>query len=129
MATYGHRFAMANQPATGLARLLNAARFSLQGLRATYQNEEAFRQECLLLAVAIPLALWLGDTAFERVALIAAVLLVMVVEVLNSAIESVVDRISDEHHSLSGRAKDQASAAVLLSVLIAVAIWLAVLLG
>jgi len=71
VATYGHRFAMANQPATGLARLLNAARFSLQGLRATYQNEEAFRQECLLLAVAIPLALWLGDTAFERVALIS----------------------------------------------------------
>lgn len=120
---------MANQPATGLKRIVNAARFSIKGLRATYANEEAFRQECLLLAVAVPLAFWVGDSALEVVLLITAVVFVMVVELLNSAIETVVDRISDEHHTLSGRAKDQGSAAVLFSVLIAVAIWLTVLLG
>ncbi len=118
---------MANQRATGIQRLINAARYSANGLRATFQHEEAFKQECVLLVVALPLAGLIADTALQFALLIGSIVLVMAVEVLNSAIESVVDRISEEQHPLSGRAKDQASAAVLLTVLIAVLIWIAVL--
>ncbi|MEM9602279.1 MAG: diacylglycerol kinase [Pseudomonadota bacterium] len=120
---------MSQYTATGLTRLVNAARFSWQGLVATFRHEAAFRQECLLLALATPCALWLGDTALERLLLVASIGLLMVVELLNSAVESVVDRVGEEHHTLSGRAKDQGSAAVLLTVLVVVATWLTVALG
>ena len=107
----------------GLRRLVNACRFSWQGLCATYQHEEAFRQEVWLLVVAVPLALWLGDNAIERVLLMGSVLLLLIVELFNSAIEAVVDRISLEKHELSGRAKDMGSAAVLLTSILVLLVW------
>jgi diacylglycerol kinase (ATP) len=108
---------------TGLKRIVNATFFSLAGLRAAWKNEAAFRQECLLAFVMLPISFWLGRTAVERSLLIASVLLVLVVELLNSAVESVVDRIGTDHHSLSGRAKDQGSAAVLMSLTLTVVVW------
>ncbi|MEM7376500.1 MAG: diacylglycerol kinase [Pseudomonadota bacterium] len=120
---------MTQYTATGIKRLANAARYSWQGLLATFKHEEAFRQECLLFALALPCALWLGDTALERLLLVASIVVLMVVELLNSAIESVVDRVGEEHHALSGRAKDQGSAAVLLTVALVIATWLGVAIG
>lgn len=114
---------MAHQKATGLRRIFNAYRFSLAGLRACFQHEEAFRQEVFLLVPLLPLALWLGRSGVERASLLASLLIVPVVELLNSAIEANVDRVSLERHELSGRAKDIASAAVLLSILLAGAVW------
>jgi len=102
----------------GLKRLLAATGFSLIGIRTAWQSEEAFRQEVLLAAVLLPAALWLGTTAVERVLLAATVLLVLIVELLNTAVEYTVDRIGTDHHELSGRAKDIGSAAVLLSLLL-----------
>ncbi len=102
---------------TGLRRLINAFGYSLDGLRAAYLNEDAFRQEVRLALLLIPLALVLGRTSIERALMIACVLLVIVVELLNSAVEATVDRISLDHHLLAKRAKDIGSAAVLLSLL------------
>jgi len=113
--------AMANN--TGLKRIVNALFFSLAGLRAAWQQEAAFRQECVLCAVLVPLAFWLGQSAVERSLLIASCVLVLIVELLNSAVEAVVDRIGTDHHKLSGRAKDQGSAAVLVSLALTVSIW------
>ncbi|HHL18216.1 MAG TPA: diacylglycerol kinase [Thiothrix sp.] len=115
---------MANNENKGIQRLLNASRYSWQGIKAAYKHEEAFRQEVWLFIVAVPLALWLGETAIEKSLMIVSVLLVMIVEILNSAIEAVVDRFGGEIHELSGRAKDMGSAAVTLSLLNAVIIWL-----
>src|SRR5262245_4853000 len=95
----------------GLARLVAASGFSAAGLRAAWKAEEAFRQESALALVLLPVALWLGQTMLQRVALIGVCLLVLIVELLNSAVESVVDRIGHEHHVLSGQAKDMGSAA------------------
>ena len=114
---------MANQNAKGLKRLINACYFSVAGFRATWQHEEAFRQEVLLLVLAVPLALTLVEGAVERILLIGSVVMVLVVELLNSAIEAVVDRVGLEHHELSGRAKDIGSAAVMLSLIWAAVIW------
>jgi len=108
---------------TGVKRLLNAWIFSWQGFRAAFRYEEAFRQEVFILIIAIPLALWLGESNVEKVLLIGSVLLLMIVELLNSAIEAVVDRISDDWSALAGRAKDMASAAVLLTMLNALLVW------
>lgn len=108
---------------TGLKRIVNATFFSVAGLRAAWKNEAAFRQECVLAFVLLPAAFWLGQTAVERSLLIGSVLLVLIVELLNSAVESVVDRIGTDHHSLSGRAKDQGSAAVLVSLTLTVTVW------
>lgn len=119
---------MADNPNKGLKRLSNAMRFSWQGVRSAYKHEEAFRQEVLLLAVAIPLALWLGDSGLEKGLMISSVLLVLIVEILNSAIEAVVDRFGGGMHELSGRAKDMGSAAVTLALLNAAIIWLFILL-
>ncbi len=116
------------QQRRGLARLWWALRYSWQGLRATYRHEEAFRLELWSLPVLVPLAVWLADGAGELAALLGSVLFVLIVELLNTAIESAIDRIGSEPHPLSGRAKDQASAAVLLSLLLAAGVWLAVLL-
>lgn len=110
----------------GWRRVLAAAFFSLAGLRAAWRHEAAFRQELLLAVILVPLAFWLGETPLQRLLLLGPWLLVLVVELLNSAIEAVVDRIGPEHHPLSGRAKDLASAAVLLSLLLAAATWVVV---
>ena len=114
-----------NKPAnnTGLTRLRNAAIFSSQGLRACFRTEEAFRQEVLLAIALVPLGLWLGNGASEKILLAGSVLLLMIVELLNSAIERIVDRIGTERHQLSGEAKDIGSAAVLLAMMIVVLVW------
>lgn len=119
---------MANQNAKGLKRLVNACFFSVAGFKATWQHEEAFRQEVMLFLVCTPLAIWLGETAIEKVLLIGSVVLVLLVELLNSAVEAVVDRVGFEHHELSGRAKDIGSAAVMLSLIWAAVTWAWILL-
>jgi diacylglycerol kinase (ATP) len=119
---------MANQNAKGLKRLINACYFSAAGFKATWTHEEAFRQEVILFIVTTPLALWLGHTAIEKVLLIGSIVLVLLVELLNSAVEAVVDRVGLEHHELSGRAKDIGSAAVMLSLIWAAATWALILL-
>lgn len=108
---------------TGLKRVVYAAGYSWKGFKSTWKHEAAFRQEVILFILISPLIFWLGDTASERAILIAVLLLVLVVELLNSAVESVVDRVGDEYHKLSGRAKDQGSAAVFLSFAIAIVVW------
>ena len=113
---------------TGLRRLMNAAGYSIEGLAAAARHEDAFRQELALAAVLVPLGLWLGKTGVERALLVASVLLVLVVELLNSAIEATVDRVSLDHHRLAKRAKDLGSAAVMLSLVNVAAVWLLVLL-
>ena len=112
----------------GLRRLRNAAGFSCQGLGAACRFEAAFRQELFASLVLVPLALWLGQTGLERALLILVWLVVLITELLNSSIETVVDRISDEHHILAGRAKDIGSAAVLIALINAVVVWMLVLL-
>lgn len=119
---------MANQNAKGLKRLVNACYFSAAGFKATWQHEEAFRQEVMLFIVTTPLALWLGHSAIEKVLMIGSVVLVLLVELLNSAVEAVVDRVGFEHHELSGRAKDIGSAAVMLSLIWAAITWSLILL-
>ncbi|MEW8624879.1 MAG: diacylglycerol kinase [Candidatus Thiodiazotropha sp.] len=99
----------------------------MKGFRSTYKNEEAFRQEVLLTIILAPLGLWLGDNSIEKILLVGPLLIVLIVELLNSAIESVVDRISTENHKLSGRAKDQGSAAVLVSLMLVALCWIMVL--
>ena len=120
---------MGNQTHKGWRRLLNAAGYSWAGLKAAWRNEEAFRQEGLLCASLVPVALWLGDNAVERALLIGSLLLVMMVELLNSAIEAAIDRIGPERHELSGRAKDIGSSAVMLSLVWAAVTWTYILLG
>jgi diacylglycerol kinase (ATP) len=112
----------------GIRRLINAARWSIKGFRSTFRNEEAFRQELLLLPILAPLGYWLGQTGVERALLIGSLFIVLIVELLNSAVESVVDRIGPEQHKLSGRAKDQGSAAVFLALLLVALTWVLVLL-
>ncbi len=114
---------------TGLRRVWNALHYSLDGLRAAYACEDAFRQESLLAALLIPLAFFLPVSGIGRAAMIASVILVLIVELLNSAIEAVVDRISLDRHHLSKRAKDVGSAAVLLSLLNVAVVWGCVLFG
>lgn len=118
---------MANHNARGWRRLVNAFRFSMSGFRACFRFEEAFRQELFALIPLGPLALWLGDTPVERALLVGSLLLVPIVELLNSAIEANVDRVGYERHELSARAKDIASAAVLSSIGYTVVIWAIVL--
>ena len=114
---------------TGLARLGSPLRYSVDGLQATYQYEAAFRQEVIVAAVLIPLALWLSVSVSSKLLMIASVVLVLIVELLNSAIEAAVDRISPETHELAKRAKDAGSAAVRVAIANAVVVWLLVLLG
>ena len=118
---------MANQNAKGLKRIINAFFFSLAGFKATWSHEEAFKQEVILFIVTTPLAIWLGETPVEKLLLIGSVVLVLVVELLNSAVEAVVDRVGFDYHELSGRAKDIGSAAVMLSLLWAVVTWTLIL--
>ena len=111
----------------GLTRLINALGYSRDGLAAAWKNEAAFREEVLLAAIAIPLAIVLGKTGIERALLIGAILLILIVEILNSGLEAVVDKASPEKHELAKRAKDMGSAAVLLSLVNAAVIWACVL--
>lgn len=114
---------MAKAGNTGVRRIVNATFFSLAGLRTAWRSEAAFRQECALAVVMIPLGVWLGDNAVERVLLIGSCLLVLIVELLNSAVEFVVDRVGTDHHELSGHAKDLGSAAVFVSLALLLVTW------
>jgi diacylglycerol kinase (ATP) len=109
------------------ARLFHAARYSLQGLKAAFQLEASFRTSCLCCLLGIPLAFYFGETGVERALLLGSLFLVLIVELANSAIEVAVDRIGEEPHSLSGRAKDMSSAAVFLAMLNVVVIWAVIL--
>ena len=113
----------------GLARLFNALRYSLQGLGAALKHEAAFRQELLLCLVLVPIAIWAGNTLAEQLLLIATLFFVLVVELLNSALEAIADSVTLEQHPLIGRAKDLGSAAVLLAMIGAAIVWIAVLTG
>ncbi|MGD9834155.1 MAG: diacylglycerol kinase [Piscinibacter sp.] len=112
---------------TGIERIIRAAGYSVAGIQAAYRGESAFRQEFWLAVVMLPAAFWLGRDWVEVALLAGSVILVLIVELLNSAIEAAIDRISFELHELSKRAKDIASAAVMLSLLLCAAIWLAAL--
>ncbi len=114
---------------TGLRRVLNAAIYSWAGLGAALKHEDAFRQEAFLALLLIPLALYLGETGIGRALMIGAILLVLVVELLNSALEATLDRVSIEHHPLIKRAKDMGSAAVTIALVNVVVVWSLVLLG
>ncbi len=108
---------------TGLPRIIDAVGYSWKGLQAAFKHEAAFRQELILGLVLIPVAIWLGQTAVEYALMFGSLLLVIIVEILNSAIEAVVDRTGNEYHELSGRAKDMGSAAVMLALLNVFVIW------
>ncbi|MGM9481271.1 diacylglycerol kinase [Roseateles sp. NT4] len=108
---------------TGFDRVIHAAGYSWAGLKAAYTGESAFRQETWLCVIAAPLAFWLAKTWEQAALLLGSLLLILIVELLNSAIEAVVDRVSFERHELSKRAKDIASAAVLMALVLAAGIW------
>jgi diacylglycerol kinase (ATP) len=118
---------MADRGDTGIKRVIRAGGYSWKGFVAAFRNEAAFRQELALTVLLLPLAFWLGDNALERALLIAVWLLVPTVELLNSGIEAVVDRISAERHPLAGRAKDVGSAAVFLAFSNAAIVWAVIL--
>lgn len=108
---------------TGLRRVINATGYSLCGLKSAWQTEAAFRQEALLMVILLPMAILLGKNGVERALLISVCLVVLIAELLNSAIEAVVDRIGLEHHPLAGAAKDLGSAAVFVSLVMVVMVW------
>ena len=114
---------MAKPGATGVTRIINATGYSMKGLKSAWINEAAFRQELVLVLALMPLAGWLGNSLNEILLLICISWLVVIVEVLNSAIEAVVDRIGSEHHELSGRAKDLGSAAVFIALALDALVW------
>ncbi len=114
---------------TGIMRLVYASQYSWQGFRSALVNEAAFLQEFIGLILLSGLSFFLDVSNYERAAMIISLILILIVEILNSAIECIVDRISDEHHILSGRAKDYGSLAVLLTILIAITIWTVILIN
>ena len=113
---------------TGIRRILDATGYSLQGLKAAWTHEAAFRQELVLTLVLSVCAFLLPVTTLERIMMISSLLLVVIVELINSAIEAVVDRVSDDWHELSGRAKDIGSAAVFVALVLALFVWASILL-
>jgi diacylglycerol kinase (ATP) len=113
----------------GLVRVMRALGASVHGLAGAFREEASFRQELALAVLVIPLGLWLGHNGVERALLIAPMLLILIVELLNSAIEATVDRIGFERHKLAGLAKDIGSAAVFMSFVLLTTVWLLVLLG
>ena len=113
----------------GLQRLLPALRYAWQGLKTAFQQEAAFRQEILLAIILVPIALWIGDKGVEQILLIGSVLLILIIELLNTSIEAMIDRISLDPHPLSKQAKDIASAAVFLTLLLAIMTWLLIIGG
>ena len=114
---------MAYSGNTGLTRIIKAAGYSWQGIKSAYTNEAAFRQESWLALVLIPLAIWLSENATQLALMISSVILLMMTEIINSAIEAAIDRHGDAQHELSGRAKDMGSAAVLFAFVYLVLIW------
>ena len=112
---------------TGLRRVLNATRYSIEGLAAAWKHEAAFRQEAMLAVVLVPVGLWLGRTGVEKALLTGSVLAVLVVELLNSGVEAIVDRASPDIHELAKRAKDLGSAAVMVSIAATCLVWFLVL--
>lgn len=114
---------MAGSGYTGITRLLKATQFSWQGFSAAYRHEEAFRQEVWALIIGVPLALWLGENGIEKALMIGSILLLLIIELLNSAVEATVDRVGRDRHILSGRAKDMGSAAVLAGIVNVVMVW------
>ena len=108
---------------TGIKRIINAFGYSMKGLRAAFKHESAFRQETVLLIILLPIAFLLGQNIVDYSILIGSLMLVIIVELLNSAVEAVVDRVGDEHHKLAGRAKDIGSAAVFVTLVNVVVIW------
>ncbi len=111
----------------GFGRLFNALRYSAQGLAAAFRHEAAFRQELLLAALLIPVAVWISRGIGEMLLLIGALFFILIVEILNSALEALADTITTEHHPLIGRAKDLGSAAVMLSIVFCALVWLSVI--
>jgi diacylglycerol kinase (ATP) len=118
---------MANHNVRGLRRILKAFGFSMAGFRDCFRHEEAFRQEVYVLLLLVPAGLWLGNSPAERALLVGSLLVVPIVELLNSAVEANVDRVGLEKHELSRRAKDIASAAVFSSIVLAALVWVLVL--
>jgi len=118
---------MAKKPNTGFKRIYKAAGFSWKGLTAAFKNEAAFRQELLLAFVLIPIAFYMEVSQVERILMVAVIVLIMIVELINTAIEAVVDRIGSEHHELAGIAKDTGSAAVFVCMLLASYVWIEIL--
>ena len=112
---------------TGIKRLFNAFKYSVAGTLAAFKHEDAFRQEVILSVVLIPLAIYLGQTAIEQALMIGSILLIIIVELLNSSVEATVDRISIKRHKLAKRAKDIGSAAVFFSLVNAVVVWFLIL--
>jgi diacylglycerol kinase (ATP) len=112
---------------TGIKRLANALTYSVAGTLAAFKHEDAFRQEVILSIILIPLAIYLGQTAIEQALMISSILLIIIVELLNSSVEATVDRISVKRHKLSKRAKDIGSAAVFFSLVNAAVIWFLIL--
>jgi diacylglycerol kinase (ATP) len=108
----------------GISRIINAAKYSSAGFKAAWINEEAFRQEITLALLIVPLGFWIGTTCTERALLIGFYFIIPLTELLNSAVEATVDRVGQERHELSGRAKDLGSAAVVLSICIASIVWI-----
>lgn len=108
----------------GISRIINATKYSAAGFKAAWINEEAFRQEILLAILIVPLGMWLGRSWTQRAILIGIYFIIPLTELLNSAIEAIVDRVGQERHELSGRAKDLGSAAVVLSICIASIVWI-----
>jgi len=117
---------MAKTGATGLSRIINAAGYSWSGLKAAYINEAAFRQEFWLVIALTPVAVIFAPSLADKALLIASLVFILLVEILNSALEAVVDRFGDEIHPLSGRAKDMGSAAVLLAFIVSALVWFSV---
>lgn len=113
-----------NKPNTrGIKHIFDAFGYSLKGLKAAVTHEEAFRLELLAVVIMLPLSFWLGRSAVEHALLVGSLLLVLIVELINSAVEAVVDRVGVEHHELSGRAKDIGSAAVMMTLLNVTSVW------
>jgi diacylglycerol kinase (ATP) len=116
-----------NQTPNHFVRLYKASGYSLAGLKSTFKYEQAFRLEIYLSIILIPLAIWLANTPVELVLMIGSWVMVMIIELINSAVEATVDRIGSEMHELSGRAKDIGSAAVMVSVFLSLFTWLAII--
>lgn len=108
---------------TGIRRVISASKYSAKGLKFAWENEAAFRQEVCLLIILTPFAFWLGETAMQRAVMIGCCFIVLITELLNTAVEAVVDRIGAEHHKLAGSAKDVGSAAVLVSIVMTIVMW------
>jgi diacylglycerol kinase (ATP) len=114
---------------TGITRILKAVGYSFEGMKSAFSCEAAFRQELLLFAISSPIAIIIGETPAEKALMIWSILLVLIVEIINTAVETTIERISTERHDLSKKAKDLGSAAVFLSLISAITVWVIIILG